>query len=90
VAYPLQFLVLVRRCARSIETDAGILLRPLVRPFLGALVMYGCVLSIQVFLPREPLGFGTGVLITAGATIYGSFCLIFCRPTVQELFDLAR
>jgi teichuronic acid exporter len=90
VAYPLQFLVLTRRCAISIETDAGTLLRPLVRPFLGALVMYGCVLGIQVLLPRVPLGFATAVLITAGATIYCVFCLIFCRPIVQEFFDLAR
>jgi O-antigen/teichoic acid export membrane protein len=90
VAYPLQFLVLVRRCAKSIETSAGTLLRPLVRPFLGALVMYGCVLGIQVLLPPEPVGLVTAVLVTAGATIYGAFCLIFCWPTIQEFFDLAR
>jgi O-antigen/teichoic acid export membrane protein len=90
LAYPVQFLVLVRRCAISTETDPGALLWPLARPFFGSLCMYCCLLCAQIFLPHEPLGLVTFSLITLGAMIYGCFCLLFCRPAIEEFVDLAR
>jgi O-antigen/teichoic acid export membrane protein len=90
IAYSLQFFSLIRRCAITMKTAVGTLLRPLCRPFLGAVLMYCCVLFAQSFLPAGPIALLTALLIILGATIYGCFCIIFCRPTVREFVDLVR
>lgn len=90
VAFPVQFLVLVQRCAISAKAEIGTFLRPLARPFIGALIMYCSLLWVQALLPLQPIGLAMVALIGLGAVIYGVFCLIFCRPAIQELVALAR
>jgi O-antigen/teichoic acid export membrane protein len=90
LAYPVQFLVLARRCAISTKADIWTFLQPLARPLFGAAVMFCSLLWAQALLHSEPLGLVATFLISLGVTIYGGFCLIFCRPTIRELVSLAR
>ena len=90
LAYPVQFFVLVRRCAISAGGHIGALLTPLARPLFGALAMFFCVLAAQYFLPFKSPALTAAVLVALGAAVYGSFCWIFCRSTVQEFIALAR
>jgi teichuronic acid exporter len=90
LAYPVQFLVLVRRCVISTGADIGAFLQPLAKPFIGAALMYCCVVGAQAALPHVPQALIALLLVAFGTLIYGSFCLIFCRPTVHEFVALAR
>ncbi len=90
LAYPLQFFVLARRCAMSTGSDLRFFFQPLARSFLGAALMYCCLIGAQKTLPPEPLGLLMALLIALGVLVYSSFCFLFCRSMVQEFIDLAK
>ncbi len=71
VAYPLQFLFLVKRISVVRRGCFWLLLRPLLRPALAALLMYVVVRAVSWGLPAS---FSTparlGVLIGTGVVVY--------------------
>jgi O-antigen/teichoic acid export membrane protein len=91
VAYPIQFLGLLRRVALVSGTSTASLIIPLLSPLAGSLIMYAAVRLASSLLPA---GLGTWstllYLVATGVVVYFSYAFLFLRPLVAELAALAR
>jgi O-antigen/teichoic acid export membrane protein len=90
LAYPVQFMVLVRRIALVMRRPMTALVGPVAKPLLGAVIMYVGVLALGHVVPDEPAWAKSLLLVAAGVVVYGSYILIFCRALSLELLVLAR
>jgi len=89
VAYPLQFLFLVKRISVVRRGCFWLLLRPLLRPALAALLMYVVVRAVSWGLPvsfSAPVRLG--VLIGTGVVVYPASAYLICRDIVAEVISL--
>lgn len=91
VAYPLQLGSLLRRVALVTKTTLASLVRPLLQPLGGALVMYSAVRLAAAVLP-DGLGSKSGlaILVATGVAVYLGYAAAMLRPIFGELARLVR
>jgi teichuronic acid exporter len=91
VAYPIQLLVLIRRAAIVSQSSAFGLVRPLLSPLAGSLLMYIAVRWTDAVLPAA-FGNWTAItwLVAIGVLVYLGYVAMFLRPVVFEFASLAR
>ncbi len=91
VAYPVNFMNLFRRVSGVTDTSVGSLIRPLLSPLVGSLVMYVVVQMARLALPT---GVGPAssliLLILIGAVAYFTYSIVFLKSILGELFGLVR
>jgi teichuronic acid exporter len=91
VAYPMQLLSLLRRVAIVCETTTVTLIRPLLSPLAGSMVMYGGVKLADALLPGNTAQASVlAFLVIIGMTIYFGYALVFLRPLLKEFIGLVR
>jgi O-antigen/teichoic acid export membrane protein len=91
VAYPLQFLALIRRVALVSKTSIAPLIEPLLSPLAGSLVMYIAVRASAAVLPEGLNAWNSfACLATIGILVYLGYTAVFLRPVLTELSGLVR
>ncbi len=91
VAYPVNLVNLFNRVGRVTNTSLASLMRPLLSPLVGSLVMYTIVLIARISLPEgiNPIN-SLMLLIIVGVTAYSAYSIVFSRAIFAELLGLAR
>jgi O-antigen/teichoic acid export membrane protein len=87
IAYPVQFLFLVRRVAGVTGEPLRRFLFPLFRPLLCAIGMMGAVSASRQAIAGLLSPVATlGVLMAVGVTVYAAASLVLCRPIIRDSF----
>lgn len=94
VAYPLQFLLWVKRISVVRHGHSWTLLRPLLRPGLAAALMYAAVIAVSWLLPNWILPPGLlhsarlAILVATGLVAYPMLAMLLCRDVVREAVSM--
>ena len=90
VAYPLMLGVIARGVLPVIGVTARQLAAAIAPSLNAALAMAAVVLLVDRVLPPLGPGLRLAMLVPAGAGVYAGWLLLFARPTVARLLDVAR
>ena len=90
VAYPAYLILSARRSLPVIGASAAELIAAIAPPAMAALAMAAAVVLLDSTLPQIAAPLRLALLVTAGATIYAGWLVIFARPTLAALRRMIR
>lgn len=88
--FPLLLGFALWRALPVIGVSIGELVRAVAPPTLAAMAMAVVVTAVDLALPAMPPSARLAMLVASGALAYGGWLLLFVRPMIAELVDLAR